>query len=252
MKKLLIFLCLHCFTTSFAQDLIITNDGEAIKAYNVEVGSNHVFYQIEEHSSNSSICLKIKKSEVLIIKLANGTTINPIVDSSTTNTTSDTSNKTVEWIKDEGEFPIVDLESYKGYLLKRGNCVYIPHDSEFDYERAGQNTVYKEIKKTNYWTVVNKPEQAHFILFFFTKTSGKDKSGLYIVTRDYYEKYRFNPELSLQSPDKISILYEDSDTLIPINIKLANKAVDILKTKFDDIDKGKLKNTNSAMNKFKK
>lgn len=93
----------------------------------------------------------------------------------------------VPWIEDEpGSFPEIFLDRYDGFLLQKNNRVYVPHDSKFDYERAGQNYVYRKVKESDFWVMVNKPEQAHFVLRFITVTKGRDQSALLIEPVDYY------------------------------------------------------------------
>ena len=64
------------FTTAIqAQDIIVTNDGESIKAYNVEIGQKNVFFQ-RSPELNSEI-KRIDKKTILIIRMADGTKIDP-------------------------------------------------------------------------------------------------------------------------------------------------------------------------------
>ena len=62
-------LCVACNIT-FAQDLIVTNDGKSVKAYNMEVSSESVFYQLEDRKE--APLQKLQKSDILIIKKADG------------------------------------------------------------------------------------------------------------------------------------------------------------------------------------
>lgn len=91
-----------CLTSSFAsaQDMIVTNDGKSIKAYNLEISSNSVFYQLENKSD--APLQKMLKSEILIIKKADGTkldfdaTTQPATTTSTSPSQSATTQITVE------------------------------------------------------------------------------------------------------------------------------------------------------------
>ena len=58
-----------------AQSVIVTNDGDAIKAYNIEVTGNSVYYQ-KSVESDSPI-QKINKSDILIIKMEDGSKLDP-------------------------------------------------------------------------------------------------------------------------------------------------------------------------------
>ena len=91
MKKFFI-----CFVISLgavnltqAQDLLVTNDGKSLNVYNIEMGTSYIFYQLSE-DPNSEI-RRISKTDVLIIKKADGTKIDPSSSSETpisNNTTS--------------------------------------------------------------------------------------------------------------------------------------------------------------------
>jgi hypothetical protein len=56
-----------------AQDLIVKQDGETIKAYRTDIGNTTVYYRLEENEN--SPLLTIPKSDVLIIKMQDGTKI---------------------------------------------------------------------------------------------------------------------------------------------------------------------------------
>lgn len=74
MKALrLLALIAACMAYLFAssQDMIVTNDGTSLKVYNLEVSSNSVFYQLEDKSD--APLQKMLKSDILIIKRADGT-----------------------------------------------------------------------------------------------------------------------------------------------------------------------------------
>lgn len=66
----LIAACMVCLYAS-SQDMIVTNEGTALKVYNLEVSSNSVFYQLEDKSD--APIQKMMKSDILIIKKADGT-----------------------------------------------------------------------------------------------------------------------------------------------------------------------------------
>lgn len=58
-----------------AQDLIVTQDGKSFQAYNIDIGTNSVYYQLSD--SIGSPLNKMDKSNVLIIKKQDGTKIVP-------------------------------------------------------------------------------------------------------------------------------------------------------------------------------
>ena len=77
MKKLLSLLCLtisFCMVSK-AQDVIITNNDNMLKVYNLEIGKNVVFYQMSLEAD--ATILKMPKSEIFIIKMQDGSKIDP-------------------------------------------------------------------------------------------------------------------------------------------------------------------------------
>lgn len=62
-------------TGAVAQDLLVTNSGESLTVYNLEIGPTAVFYQLSA-DANADI-KRIAKTDVLIIRKADGTKIDP-------------------------------------------------------------------------------------------------------------------------------------------------------------------------------
>ena len=75
LKRLLVlaFLFAMTFSTAKAQDLIVTQNGETIRAYRTDVGNKSVYYRLEDNDEMP--ILSIPKSEVLVVKMHNGETI---------------------------------------------------------------------------------------------------------------------------------------------------------------------------------
>ncbi len=72
-----------------AQDLIVTNEGDTFKVFRIDVGKDAVYYQLEDNEE--SPILKIKKTDVLIIKLQDGTVVNlRDAENTSTNNNSET------------------------------------------------------------------------------------------------------------------------------------------------------------------
>ncbi len=67
-----------CFVSarSYAQDVIVKNDLETLTVYNVDVSSTFVYYQ--ESPDAGAPTLKMPVSDVMIIKKADGTKIDPL------------------------------------------------------------------------------------------------------------------------------------------------------------------------------
>lgn len=74
-KKILLFALLAVTLQLSAQDLIVTQNGETIKAYRTDIGEKMVYYQLED--TDEASVLKIQKADVLVIKLQNGEVIYP-------------------------------------------------------------------------------------------------------------------------------------------------------------------------------
>lgn len=72
LKRLFILAILFAMTipAAMTQDLIVTQNGETIKAYRTDVGKTAVYYQLVDNEG--SPILSISKSEVLIIKMQDG------------------------------------------------------------------------------------------------------------------------------------------------------------------------------------
>lgn len=72
MKKLIIFACfLMTGVSASAQDVLITQEGDVKKVYDVEVGPSTVFYK--EADKADAPTLRIKKADVIMIKRKDGT-----------------------------------------------------------------------------------------------------------------------------------------------------------------------------------
>lgn len=90
MKKLIFFACsLMAGVSASAQDVLITQEGDVKKVYDVEVGPSTVFYK--EADKADAPTLRIKKTDVIMIKRKDGTKYdlgNGVQPSNTTSSTS--------------------------------------------------------------------------------------------------------------------------------------------------------------------
>ena len=64
---------LLCTVCTFAQDRVITKNGDVFDAYRVDIGNTFVYYTTED--KDEAALQKIAKSEVLMIKKKDGTKI---------------------------------------------------------------------------------------------------------------------------------------------------------------------------------
>jgi len=179
-----------------AQDKIVTHHDEVINGFVVEISETSVFYSKDSTQENLK---RIAKEDILMILKADGTVINLAEAVPATPVAKVT--------EQPDRFPIVDLSQYHGYLLQKGNCVYIPTDSKIDYERAGQEEYKNLMDKQGYWKVVDKPEQAHFVAMFIVETKGSDVALVFFRTRTEYEKQPYIQILSLFTSNVASDIY---------------------------------------------
>ncbi len=77
MKRLLFIILMSGFFTSYltAQDIIVTNDGESLKVFNLDIGKKDIYYQLT--NDEDAEVKRMPKSNVLIIRKADGTKIDP-------------------------------------------------------------------------------------------------------------------------------------------------------------------------------
>lgn len=87
-----------------------------------------------------------------------------------------------------------NYENYKGFLLARGNNVYV-RGGEYNYEQAAVQELIKQIMIDGYWNVVYDIRQAHFVLEYYVDLEGKDRAYLRITTPkgDISHKYMGQP-----------------------------------------------------------
>lgn len=200
----------------FAQDVILPKQGNPITAYELVVSDAYVFYQTSLDSTAQTA--RIAKDDILMIRKADGIVLN-LTESTSANAVQPTK-ETVQ----EDRFPIVNIDNYHGYLLQKGNCVYIPTDSPYDFERAGQEELKRLMEEAGIWQVVDKLEQAHFVLIYNTCLSGQDYSQAVLRTRGEYQNYKTVFSSWLVTSDvgtDICIFGANTDETISTNKKVA-------------------------------
>lgn len=90
---------------------------------------------------------------------------------------------------DTSRYPFIDESDIHGNLIAKGNCVYIPVDSPVAHIKAGQLALKQYIQEWDYWTVVDIPEQAHFIVQYYQSTYSRDHAAIIIRPRKYYRLF---------------------------------------------------------------
>ncbi len=86
--------------------------------------------------------------------------------------------KTISVVKD-------NLKDYKGFLLAKGNNVYVyssNSDKEFvkssNYDRAAGNVLRDSLKSDGFWNVVDNMSDAHFTINYLVDTRRSDRTML--------------------------------------------------------------------------
>ena len=73
---------------------------------------------------------------------------------------------------------VVDkLADYKGFLLEKGNHVYV-YGGRTSSEKAGAEEIKRLLKKDGFWVVVDDMIDAHFTINYLLKFTGRDQAVL--------------------------------------------------------------------------
>lgn len=137
MKKALVIALASICMSANAQDILVTDEGSSIKAYNVEVATNKIFYTLSPESEDSK---SIQKSKVLVWKKADGTNVvlaqEDASDNSSVSTISATSSPNVqqpisEELISENKRQIAELNSRRVKFI--GNNTGKPYFPEHVY-----------------------------------------------------------------------------------------------------------------------
>lgn len=206
----------------YAQDIIVKNDGSVINAYRTDYQGQFVYYQTED--SDDAPILRIKKEDVLSIRLADGTAITP--NAAQPAPANDQQNEKSASVVVERDFPDVDLTDYHGFLLTKGNCVYVTYNTKVDYEIAAVEAIKQSIEEDGLWQVVDKPEQAHFVLQYCVSLVGRDFARLIFRPRENYLQIPYLAVDSWSGVDAKTLYFmcggDYSSDEVDININVAN------------------------------
>ena len=160
-----------------AQDLIVPKSGAPITAYNVDASGTFVYYNASADANGQ--LMRIAKDSVLMVRMADGTVLE-LGAAAPAQTAPATPAKPTT------NYPEIAEEDIHGSLIAKGNKVFIPTNSTNEAERIGQERLKERVQIWGYWTVVDKPEQAHFILQYVLTSAGHDFAHLLIRPRKYY------------------------------------------------------------------
>ena len=229
MKLTFSLMCLLSIVTiqSHAQDLIVPKHGNPIIAYNLEMSDKYYFYTTD--ASEDATINRIAKDSVLVVRRSDGSVLQ---------STSMETKKVLETSTEPEEisnYPEIKDEDIHGSIITKGNCVFIPTDSHLEAEQAGQVQLKKRVKEWGYWTVVDKPEQAHFILQYWLNAKGKDCSAVVIRPREYYMVEPIIQNNTKKGVIPVGYRLSDDENL-EINISNANIIFNHLKSMLTDQD----------------
>lgn len=174
--QLLVLFPLVCFCAG-AQDIILTHSDEVIRAYNLEIGQSAVFFTLEE--KEGAKVHKISKSDIFIIKRADGTRFDP-------NEALDNVSQASAPVPDNAKRTPLNFSDFHGYLMGRGCNVYVTSHFGASYEQPAVDVIKQYLRTRNYWNVVESAEEAHFVIQFGVDISHDDYAVVVLRTRDAY------------------------------------------------------------------
>ena len=197
MKVFSFIMLLLVSTSCVAQDLIVTNSGDVIKGYNIEISQESVYYTLSIEPKSE--IRKIDKSEVLAIRKENGdritfenatakvaSRVNNVIQS-VKQTFNDVRDQITDrhslpanfhFVTGDANLPVIDIDKYHGFLLQKGNVVYVEAGLE-DYDEVGANRLRELLKEDGFWKLAYRKEQAHFIIRYRVITEGSDHIDQY-------------------------------------------------------------------------
>ncbi len=95
------------------------------------------------------------------------------------------------------------MNGFKGFLLERGNKVYLMSISEpvrDNYEHAALDVLRRQVERDGFWKITDNPDEAHFILAAMLNFEGKSKISLSIAS----ELSKGNEELGdINAPENL-------------------------------------------------
>lgn len=171
MRQLFIFILLAAAISANAQDIIVKNDGESVKAFNLDIGADYVFYTLSKASDEA--IHKLPKNEILVIRREDGTTV--LMDQKAAPASAATE-------VGDASLPAIDIANYKGFLLAKGNVVYVESGAT-SYEQAGGKRLKELLQNDGFWHLAQREEQAHFIIKFRVSLEGRDHLVFYFLDK---------------------------------------------------------------------
>lgn len=113
------------------------------------------------------------------------------------------------------KIPVEDpLKDYKGFLLGKGNNVYIHHSNSDEnpnakYDKEGAIVLRALLKKDGFWNVVDNMFDAHFVISYGVITTNSDKANLSISSWRINKVYILDSRGTNESVLKNNIVAQD-------------------------------------------
>lgn len=174
-KALALFLLLLSSAVSFAQDVIIETSGSRTEAKILTINDAEISYKRFSNLNGPTYTKRIEK--IARIEYENG-------DVDVFGALAEIEGN----MFGDASLPDLDYDSYKGFLLDKGNVVYIP-DAETEYEQMAVQYLRKRIASDGFWKLAVKKSQAHFLIVYEVELKGRDKvKQTYLQRMDPYTK----------------------------------------------------------------
>lgn len=124
----------------------------------------------------------------------------------------------------------VSVSEYKGFLLEKGNSVYVRvSDNDETYERAGCQELKRLLKEDGFWNVVDEEANSHFEISYQVVTEGvPDRAYLEIwqykegIKCYLFESVHSN-EKNWYNEEKARKLYKKH--IVPLQRKILKKRI---------------------------
>lgn len=184
-RFLILLIVIASVCIGFAQDVIVKKDGSIIMSKVLKISETEIEYRNFDNPDGPIRTVSI--SNVLSINYQNGEK-EMFGDAQAAPSPAPAQAPEPE----ESRFPEVDLSQFHGFLLAKGNCVYVAANSTEQWDLWGVERIKYHLKSIGYWTVVDKPEQAHFILQFGVRIQGQDFGIFTLRTRKSYTDFPVN------------------------------------------------------------
>ncbi len=172
-----------------AQDVIITNNDDMLKVYNLEIGKNMVFYQMSPDAD--AAILKMPKSEIFIIKMQDGSKIDPNASDEVVNTNVGSQNNEQVCLQNQ-------------QLIKKWNDVVYKIDEPLREKKSIHNPIFVKLGVKSNSQLCNEDLTLHYSMSMNRIFARIEEF------QDERDKITLNKEVSIQVTNNTSqMLYID-------------------------------------------